>query len=227
MKRILTSAFVILFTIGAVEAQTTSKEKRNGHKQEHKMAYDKLNLSTDQQARMKIVRADFKKQSEELKTQDNLTVAEMKKRREALHKDHKAQMEAILTADQKAQIAKMRSKGKQGNKMGKREIKGDRDTLTRTGKPMQDRSAKKTGVEFGKELNLTADQQAKMKEIRKDYKIKIESVKNDNALSQEQKKDRMKELMKRQQEQVKMILTKEQIEKMQSLKKDRPVKNTK
>ncbi len=136
-------------------------------------------------------------------------------------------MEAILTAEQKAQIAKMRSKGKQGNKMGKREIKGDRDTLTRTGKPMQDRSAKKTGVEFGKELNLTADQQAKMKEIRKDYKIKIESVKNDNALSQEQKKDRMKELMKRQQEQVKMILTKEQIEKMQSLKKDRPVKNTK
>jgi hypothetical protein len=226
MKRILTSALFILFTIGAAQAQTTNG-KHKSHKQEHNVAYDKLNLSTDQQARMKIVRADFKKQSEELKTQDNLTVAEMKKRKEALHKDHKAKMEAILTGDQKAQIAKMRSKGQQGNRMGKREIKVDRDTLTRNGKPMQDRSAKNAGAELGKELNLSADQQAKMKEIRKDYKSKIESVRNDNALTQDQKKTRLKELMKQQQEQVKMILTKDQIEKMQSLKKERPAKNTK
>ncbi len=226
MKRIVTSALVILFTIGAAQAQTISKQKHKGHKQEHKMAYDKLNLSADQQARMKAVKDNFKKQSEELKKQDNLTVAEMKKRREALHKDHKAQIEAILTADQKAQIAKMRSEGKQGNKMGNREFKGNRDTLTRIGKPMQDRGANKA-AEFGKELNLTSDQQAKMKEIRKDYKSRIESVRNDNALSQEQKKEKTKELMKQQQEQVKMILTKDQIEKMQSLRKERPAKNTK
>jgi len=227
MKRILTSALVILFTIGALQAQTTTKEKHKGHKQEQKMAYDKLNLSADQQARMKVVRENFKKQAEELRKQDNLTVAEMKKRREALHKEHKANVEAILTADQKAQIAKMRSEGKQGNNMGKREFKGNRDTLTRAGKPIQGRSAKKGGSELGKELNLTTDQQAKMKEIRKEYKNKLESVRNDDALTQEQKKTRIKELMKQQQEQVKMILTQEQIEKMESLKKERPAKNTK
>ncbi len=227
MKRILTSALVILFTIGAAQAQTTSKEKHKGHKQEHKMAYDRLDLSADQQARMKVVREDFKKQSEELKKQDNLTVAEMKNRREALQKEHKAKVEAILTADQKAQIAKMRSEGKQRGKVGKREFNESRDTLTRAGKPMQGRDFKKDGPELGKELNLTADQQAKMKEIRKEYKSKIESVRNDNALTQDQKKTKVIELMKQQQEQVKMILTQEQIEKMQSLRKERPAKNTK
>ncbi len=176
MKRILTSAFVVLFTIGAAQAQTTSKEKHKGHKQEAKMAYDKLNLSADQQARMKVVKENFKKQAEELRKQDNLTVAEMKERREALQKEHKAQVEAILTADQKAQIAKMRSERKQNGKVGNKGLKENRDTLTRAGKPMLDRSAKKGGPELGKELNLTADQQAKMKEIRKDYKSKIESV---------------------------------------------------
>ncbi len=227
MKRILTSALVILFTIGALQAQTTTKEKHKGHKQEQKMAYHKLNLSADQQARMKMVREDFKKQTEELKKQDNLTVAEMKKRREALHKEHKANVEAILTADQKPQIAKMKSEGKQRGKVSKKEFNGARDTLTRAGKPIQGRSAKKGGPELGKELNLTTDQQAKMKEIRKEYKNKLESVRNDDALTQEQKKTRIKELMKQQQEQVKMILTKEQIEKMESLKKERPAKNTK
>jgi Spy/CpxP family protein refolding chaperone len=227
MKRILTFAFVVLFTIGAAQAQTTSKEKHKGHKQENKMAYDKLNLSADQQARMKVVSENFKKQAEELKKQDNLTVAEMKERREALQKEHKAQVEAILTADQKAQMAKMRSERKQKGKVGNKGLKENRDTLTRAGKPMLDRSAKKGGPELGKELNLTADQQAKMKEIRKDYKSKIELVKNDNALTQDQKKTKLKDLMKQQQEQVKMILTKEQIEKMQSLRKERPAKNTK
>ena len=227
MKRILTSALVILFTIGAAQAQPTSKEKQKGHKQEQKMAYDKLNLSADQKARMKAIREDFKKQAEELKKQDNLTVAEMKNRREALHKNHKAQMDAILTADQKAQIAKMRSEGKQRSKVGKREFNGNRDTLKRAGKPMQGRGAKKGGAELAKELNLTTDQQAKMKEIRKDYKSKIESVRNDNALTQDQKKAKVQELMKQQQEQVKIILTKEQVEKMQSLRKERPARNTK
>ncbi len=227
MKRILTSALLIILSIGASQAQTTSKEKHKGHKQEHKMAYDKLNLTADQQARMKQVNEAFKKQSEELRKQDNLTVAEMKKRREALQKEHKTQAEAILTADQKAQIAKARSEGKQGDKMGNREFKGNRDTLTRAGRPMQDRNAKRNGATLEKELNLTADQQAKMKEIRKEYKAKIEAIKTDNALSQDQKKTKMQELMKQQQEQVKMILTKEQIEKMQSLRKERPAKNTK
>ncbi len=59
MKRIITSAFVIMLTIGAAQAQTTTDKQ--GHKKEHKMAFDKLDLSADQKARLQSVREDYKK----------------------------------------------------------------------------------------------------------------------------------------------------------------------
>ena len=76
-------------------------------------------------------------------------------------------------------------------------------------------------------LNLSADQQAKMTQIRTDFRSKAEVLRNNSALSQDQKRTQMKELMQQQQEQVKAVLTKEQREKMKSMKKDRSARNTK
>ena len=61
MKRIITSALVILMTIGAAQAQSGSKEKHKTHKEHRKGGFDGLNLSADQQARMKALREDYKK----------------------------------------------------------------------------------------------------------------------------------------------------------------------
>jgi hypothetical protein len=55
----------------------------------------------------------------------------------------------------------------------------------------------------------------------------MEVVRNNSSLTQEQKRTQFQELSKAQQEQMKSVLTKEQIEKMQSLRKERPAKNTK
>ena len=85
----------------------------------------------------------------------------------------------------------------------------------------------KRGADFQKELNLTQDQKDKMAKIRTDFKSQFETLRNDNSLSKEDKKTKMHELMKAQQEQMKTVLTKEQLEKMQSLRKDHPAKNTK
>lgn len=109
----------------------------------------------------------------------------MKKRRKALHKEHKAQVERVLTPEQKVQMANMILEDKQ-RKIGNKAFKENRDTLTRGGKTMQGRGSKKSG-ELSKELELSTEQRAKIKEIRKEYKSKIESVRNDNALSPDQK----------------------------------------
>lgn len=213
MKRILTSAFVILLTIGAAQAQTTGTEKNKHHKKEQKMRHDDLDLTADQKTRLKAINKDFKAQSDELNKQDNITVAEMKLRKEALHKSHQAQVETILTTEQKDQLAKKKTEWK-----GKESIKKEKERTT---------GSERRGDKLEKELNLTLDQQAKMTKIRTEYKSKFDAVRTDASLSRDVKKDRMKELMQAQQEQLKTVLTKDQIEKIQLLKQERSAKNTK
>jgi Spy/CpxP family protein refolding chaperone len=241
MKRILTSALILALSIGAAQAQSTTTDKKEGQKKERKGdfkghhkghkggGYEKLNLTADQQSRMKAVQADFKKQHEALKAQEStLTVTQMKEKRKALHQQHRTQMESILTKEQKAQIAKMKAERKASVKAGK----GDKGRFDSTARRdfrkggVKGEARGQRGAEFGKELNLTADQQTKMQQVRTDFRTKMEAVRNDNALTQEQKKTKFQELAKAQQAQLKSILTKEQQEKMQSLRKERPARNT-
>jgi len=222
MKRIITSAFVILLSIGAAQAQTASTEKNKVHKEHRKGGFDGLNLSADQQAKMKSLRADFKKQSSDLKSNTQLSEADKKARRQELHKQHRDQVEAILTPSQKETLAKKKAEWKSAGKEGKKAAKRGGDRMSKGRKGGDARSAA-----FGKELNLTADQQAKMTQIRTDFRSKAEVLRNNSALSQDQKRTQMKELMQQQQEQVKAVLTKEQREKMKSMKKDRSARNTK
>jgi Spy/CpxP family protein refolding chaperone len=214
MKKMITSALILALTIGAAQAQTTPG-KHQGHKKEQKMAYDKLNLSAEQKTSVKKINEDFKKKMEDLKKQDQLTVAEMKQRRQALQEQHQSQIQAILTPAQKDQVAKM---------------KANRNTMNKEGKARFDRKGQafgKRGATMQKELNLTEDQQEKVAKIRSSYRTKMQDLRGDNALSQDQKKTKMQELMKQQQEEMKSVLTKEQIEKMKSLRQEHRAKNTK
>ena len=222
MKRIITSAFVILLTIGAAQAQSASTEKNKTHKEHRKGGFDGLNLSADQQAKMKALKEDFKKQSSELKANKQLSEADQKARRQELHKQHRAQVEAILTPAQKEQLAKKKAAWKTAGKEGKKGGKRGGDKLTRGRKGGDARSAV-----LKKELNLTADQQVKVKQIRTDFKGKAQALRNDKALTKNQKRSQMKDLSKQQREQLKSVLTREQVEKTQALKKERAARNTK
>lgn len=214
MKKIFTSALILALTIGAAQAQTTPG-KQQGHKKEHKMAHDQLNLSAEQKTSMKKINEDFRKKMEDLKKQDQLTVAEMKQRRQALQEQHQSQIQAILTPAQKDQMAKM---------------KANRNTMNKEGKARFDRKGKafgNKGADLQKELNLTESQQEKVAKIRSNYRTKMQDLRSDNTLSQDQKKAKMQELMKQQQEEVKSVLSKEQIEKMKSLRQEQRARNTK
>lgn len=238
MKRILTSALILALSIGAAQAQQNNHGKGEGPKKEHRGhqmdkrggGFEKLNLTADQKTKMKSLHEQFKKESDDLKAQEStLTAAQMKEKRQALHEKHQAQMEAILTKEQKDQLAQLKADHK-GFDRGPRDGAARFDS-TRRGNFDRARGDRGRGFErdgdFAKELNLTADQQSKLQQIRTDFRSKMEALKSDNSLTQEQKRTKFRELAQAQQEQMKKVLTKEQIEKMQSLRKERSARNTK
>ena len=215
MKRIITSALVIMLAISAAQAQTTP-DKHPGQKKEHKQAFKDLNLSPDQKARLQSIREDFKKQSADLKNNTSLSAEEKKNRRKTLHEQFRTQSAAVLTPAQKEQMANMKGEWKEKNKDAKRggQARAGKDNRMQRGQGLQT------------ELGLTSDQQQKMEQIRTDFRNRFSSLRSDNALTQEQKKAKMQELIKQQQDQMKSILTPEQIQKMESLRQQRNKKNT-
>ncbi len=220
MKRILTSTLILALSIGALQAQTTDTSRKAGrhYNKEYRMKGDEgLNLTADQKARMKALREDFKKQSEALNADKQLSAEQMKTRRKELHQAHKAQTDAVLTADQKAKIANMKAergaKGKEGKFKPDSKNKGDKSA----GAKMH---GHKKGGDFAKELELTEAQKGKMKELRASYKSRFEILRKDESLTKEQKKQNFQSLMKDQRDDMKEVLTKEQIEKMKASKKE-------
>jgi Spy/CpxP family protein refolding chaperone len=233
MKRIVTTAFIIALSFGAAQAQKQEgavKKEQGQHKGKHDkgqrgQGYEKLNLSADQKARIQIINDNYRKQVTELKGQTNLTVADAKARREALHKQHKADIQAVLTAEQRAQMESARKEWQAKGQKG--EFKRDSTGLGKRG----DRQGMKQGrggmEKMQQELNLSADQQAKMTKLREEFKTKAEGIRSNTALSQEQKKEQFKSLAQQHRDQVKSVLTKEQAEKLEAAKAKRSARNTK
>ena len=225
MKRILTSAFALLLLVGAAQAQTSKDGAAKKHKaQRGKGEMNGLNLTTDQKARLKTLHEQHKAQAEAIKNK-SLTADQRKAEMKALHQKQRTEMDAILTAEQKAEVAKRKAAHKDRSRTADFRKGGERrDTIGRRGGDHAKGGFERKGGDraaMAAELNLTADQQQKVKSIQAGFKGQLEALKADQSLSKEQKRAKMQEIMKAQQEQLKTVLTKEQQEKMASLRKER------
>src|SRR5215213_566025 len=211
MKKLITGALVLALAMGAAQAQTSTPEKENTHKREHKMnKLDGLNLTEDQKAKLKSLHEEQKK---EMQANKSAT----KEQRMELHKKYQAQMESILTPEQKQQLDNLKEERKaSGKKAG-----------FKRGDDFSKKGNFKRGADFQKELGLTQDQEDRMAKIRTDFRSQFEALRSDKSLTEEQRKSKFRDLMKAQQDQTKSVLSKEQVEKMQSLRKERSAKNTK
>ena len=236
MKRIVTTAFIIALSLGAAQAQTkegAAKKEHGQHQKGHRggMGMEKLNLSADQKTRIQAINEAYRKQLTELKGQTNITVAEAKSRREALQTKHRADLQAVLTAEQRAQVETMRKEGQaKGKKAEFKRGEGFKKDSTGFGKRGDHQGMRqgRDGMQkMQQELNLSADQQAQMAKLREEFKTKSQGIRNNTSLSQEQKKEQFKSLAQEHRSQVKSILTKEQQEKMEAAKAKRAAKNTK
>jgi Spy/CpxP family protein refolding chaperone len=223
MKRIFSSALAILLITTAVQAQTdTAGVPRHERRHMQKEGpYAQLNLTAEQQAKLKALRDEYRQKGEALKN-EKLTKADRKSQLQALRQQQKAATDAILTPAQKEQLEKMKPEQK-GKMRGGKRFNSDSSVSKNDRTKWQGRSGN-AGLQ--KELNLTAGQQAKMKAIRSEYKKEAATLRNDQTLTQEQKREKLRGLMKEQQAELKTVLTKEQQEKLQSLRTERASRNT-
>lgn len=189
---------VLSLTIGAnaqeIPERKADKAQMMERKKHHQgmMEMQKLNLTDDQKAKFKSQQQSFHQQMEELKKNDNITVKEWKSKAEILRKDYKANMDGILTNDQKVQLEKMKAEGK----------------------AKHEQMDKQRSEKMKTSLGLTDEQSAKMGANRKEMGEKMKVIRENKSLSDEQRKGQMKELMKKQKENMKSILTEEQLKKL-------------
>jgi len=210
MKKII-AMFLVTAIIGlSVNAQEIPQRKQGGFKPQghqglmkhHRGGIDKkkLNLTDAQKEQFKAQHESFRKQLEELKKNENITVKEWKIRMENLRKENKTKMDGILTSEQKAQIEKMKTEQK----------------------AMHEIDAKAQAEKMKLRLGLSDEQSAKLQKNRTEMAEKIKAIHENKSLSDEKKKEEMKELMKKQKETMKSILTEEQMKKLQEGRKQKP-----
>lgn len=200
MKKFIVGAFILAVATFSAQAQETERkteESRNGHRKE---AFHQLNLSEEQKAKFKSAKEDFRKQMQELEKNDNITVKEWKAKKETLEKDHHAQMQQLLTAEQKALLEKRKGEHRSGQR-GSHEAK---------------RGKMKTN------LGLSTEQAEKMKKSRTEMAEKMKALRENKSLSEEQRKEQLKELRNEQKKSLESILTADQLKKLHD--KRRPAK---
>lgn len=209
MKKIILSALVLslAFAVKAQEIPERKAErpmmmhgKHKGHHSRAGMEMQKLNLTDAQKEQFKTQRESYRKQMEELKKNDNITVKEWKSRMETLRKDQKTKMQSILTSDQKAQLEKTKAEHKAMNEI--------------------DSKARMEKMKL--RLGLTDDQVGKMTKNRTEMAEKMKALRENDKMDADKKKEQMRELMKKQKEQLKSILTEEQMKKLHEGRKQGP-----
>jgi Spy/CpxP family protein refolding chaperone len=215
MKRILSTALAIVLFIGAAQAQDTTKHRGHRGEKHGGEMFKELNLTEDQKAKMKSIREAQKAEMKSLKADGKSE--EDKDARKALHEKYKTQIDAVLTSEQKAKLDQRKDDWKEKGKAGK---------LDGFGKG-QKGDKKDRMKEFGKELNLTTDQQAKVKSINEDFKGKMETLRKNSTLSQEEKREQVKKLAESHKTSLKAVLTQEQIAKMEEARKKHGEKRSK
>ncbi|MFL5771898.1 MAG: Spy/CpxP family protein refolding chaperone, partial [Flavisolibacter sp.] len=164
MKKILTGA--LAFMLFAVSAQAQTRDTIHRHKGGHEMMANELNLTEQQKASLKSIHESERNEMKSLKT-TSLTEEQQKAKRQELHKKYSEQVQAIYTPEQKEQLNKMKAEWKANGKKGKGK-NGNQKPEGRKGE-----NGFKKGNDFSAQLNLTADQKAKMEQLRNNSKTEM------------------------------------------------------
>ncbi|MEO5595459.1 MAG: hypothetical protein ABIR15_22685 [Chitinophagaceae bacterium] len=203
-KRIVSLAVMVIaaISVNAQQPDKLMKQDQQHHQQFRHRGHGRdrmaknLNFSDQQKEQLKNINSDYHKKMTELKKHDEITVKEFKSQMKALHADHRAQMQALLTTEQKDKLAKM---------------KQDRMQMAKANAVAR---AEKMKIKLG----LTDEQAGKLKTVRTDMVAKIKSIHADNTLNKEQKHEQIKTLVLQQKDQLKTILTADQLQQLQQVK---------
>src|SRR5687767_6396941 len=172
MKKMILSALVLSLGFATVSAQEIPERKADRPGMMHKKKHHRggmdqlknLNLTEEQKAKFKASNEKFRNQMAELKKNDNITVKEWKAKSESIRNAHKEEMKNILTADQKAQMKKMREDGK----------------------AKQEDLQKRMADRMKTNLNLTPEQSAKLDASRNEMRAEMTRIRDNKSLTEQQ-----------------------------------------
>ncbi len=204
MKKLISGLVMMLAVVFTVSAQDTAR-----HKGQHKAQYEKLQLTDAQKNELNSLNAQYKKEAEAIKNNSGLSDAQKSEQRKELMKKRKADMDRILTADQKKQMAEARKKGGKGFKGQK----GDKNKSVKR--------SDRRGESPMKDLGLTEAQNAKVKSINTQYREKMMELKKNKTAEKTSQKDAFAALRKQHREEIRQVLTAEQLQKLEARKKQK------
>ena len=212
MKKILFFSLAFFFSL-AINAQKIPNEDsrpefkhpqgmmKNPDRMKHRMGMmmEKLNLTDAQKGQLKTEKENFRKQIEELRKNDNITVKDWRNRMQQLRDDHKSKIQGIFTPEQKAKMEKFKS-----------EMKARQETMV------------KARIEKMKEhLGLNSEQSLKIDKAAEEMKAALNAIKENKTPGPAQKMDQLREIRKQHMDKLKSILTEEQLK---LLKERKPAK---
>lgn len=208
MRKIFLS---LMLVAGLSLGLQASPVKGNGHRGGSFKGLKELNLSQDQQEKLKTIHKDFRDQIVKLRENTSLTKDEKKAKIGELMAAKQAQVKSILTPEQQAKWDKARKERKSYDKTSARKEFRKDQKQTRHHRMGSENFAKKKMAD----LNLNSDQKAKAEALAKTFREKNEAIRNDQSLSKEAKREKRKELIAEHTSQFKSILTPDQQSKLQ------------
>jgi protein-disulfide isomerase-like protein with CxxC motif len=135
-----------------------------------------------------VINKDYRQKSQDLYTQDNLTLKQYKAGLIALQKDKKAKLAALLTPQQKDQLAARRKRMDENRQV------------------MQVAHLERLKLR----LNLTDDQVARIKAGQENLHSQVKAIHENDNLLPRQKMEQMKTLLAKRNDTYKTVLTPEQ-----------------
>jgi Spy/CpxP family protein refolding chaperone len=132
MKKVVLGLMAVAISFASIAQTQTEKQKdrRKGENKEfrHKRerGFQDMNLTEAQKSKMKTINESFRDQMKSLQSNKSLSEADMKQKRESLREEHKTQIQALLTAEQRKQWEEKSKQHEFKGKGGKRFDKGQK-----------------------------------------------------------------------------------------------------
>ena len=214
-KRFACISFSLLLFVAISQAQKTNTNtspdsihnnmrKHFGERMQrmHRNIQHQLNLTYEQQKRLKSLHEDYAKKLADLAKDNDMTMGEYRKKRAALQQEQKEQMQNVFTPEQKNKLAELKQKAQD--------------------KMQQAREARLQKMK--QQLNLTDEQVASIKSKQEDLHTQMKNVFSDNTLLPDEKKEKLRSLMDQQKENFNSVLTQDQLDKLQDMKRNNGTK---
>ena len=100
MKKLFTVAVLMIgFTVASYAQQSTTSPKET-RKEEQKKMKDELNLSNEQETKLKDTDKEFRTRAQSIKANTSLSEEQKKEQLKSLHKERVTKANAILTPEQ-------------------------------------------------------------------------------------------------------------------------------